>query len=193
MEEESKTGEIKESSKSGHESPPTAKSSKPKNPTRTVKTKVAEVEIHVFRRGKGPIDVCKSSLGGWDQNQLEVSEILENYGFKSIFAFNPESGRGVPIRFNPRNGRSMLPYTDGSVIFIDGEPKDSSVKPITKILVGIAVMTLLMAILFKETPEWMKRFNIIGGNIPPWVLACAVIVFTQLRKRIRNILRRYGW
>ncbi|KAL7262745.1 hypothetical protein ACSBR1_000999 [Camellia fascicularis] len=91
--------------------------------TRTVRTKVPEVEVHLYRRGKGPIDVFKSGLGGWDQNQLEIGDILDKYGFKSVFAFNPQTGRGAPIRFNPRNGRSVLPYNDGSVIFIDGEPK----------------------------------------------------------------------
>ncbi|THG18258.1 hypothetical protein TEA_017202 [Camellia sinensis var. sinensis] len=94
--------------------------------TRTVRTKVPEVEVHLYRRGKGPIDVFKSGLGGWDQNQLEIGDILDKYGFKSVFAFNPQTGRGAPIRFNPRNGRSVLPYNDGSVIFIDGEPKPLS-------------------------------------------------------------------
>lgn len=98
----------------------------PPDPTpakRVVRTKVPEVEIHLFRQGKGPADVFKASLGGWDQDQLEVRDILDKHGLKSIFAFNPGSGRGAPIRFNPRNGRSMLPYKDGAVIYIDGEPK----------------------------------------------------------------------
>ena len=90
---------------------------------RNVKTKVPEVEIRLYQRGKGPIDVFKSRLGGWDQDQLEVREILEKYGLKSIYAFNTRSGRGVPIRFHPRNGRSILGYKDGSVVHIDGEPK----------------------------------------------------------------------
>lgn len=91
--------------------------------SRTVQTKVPEVEIHLFRRGKGPIDVFKTNLGGWEQDQLEVRDILDKYGFKSIYAFNPGTGRGISIRFNSRNGRSMLPYKNGSVICIDGEPK----------------------------------------------------------------------
>lgn len=92
------------------------------NPT-TVKARVPEVEIRLYRQGKGPIDVFKSSLGGWDQNQLEVRDILDKYGLKSIYAFSPQSGRGVPIRFHPRNGRSILGYKDGSVVHIDGEPQ----------------------------------------------------------------------
>ncbi|KAI3762045.1 hypothetical protein L1987_52468 [Smallanthus sonchifolius] len=91
--------------------------------SKSVRTKVPEVEVHLFRCGEGPIDTFKSSLGGWDQDQLEVRDILDKYGFKSVYAFNTQSGRGVPIRFNPKNGRSILPYKDGSVIFIDGEPK----------------------------------------------------------------------
>lgn len=90
--------------------------------SKTETTKVPEVEIHLYRCGKGPIDVFKSNLGGYEQDQLEVRSILEKYGLKSIFAFNVETGRSVPIRFH-RNGRSVLPYRDGAVIYIDGEPQ----------------------------------------------------------------------
>lgn len=112
MDEDNKIGEIEE----------TGPNSSPDSHPR-VKTKVPEVEVRLYRQGKGPIESFKSSLGGWDQNQLEVRDILDKYGFKSLYAFNPQSGRGVPIRFNPRNGRSMLPYRDGSEVHIDGEPK----------------------------------------------------------------------
>lgn len=88
-----------------------------------VRTKVPEVEIHLYRQGKGPIAIFKSTLGGWDQDQIEVRDILDKYGLKSIYAFKPQSGRGVPIRFNPRNGRSVLNYRDGGVVYIDGEPQ----------------------------------------------------------------------
>ncbi|OMO98763.1 hypothetical protein COLO4_13722 [Corchorus olitorius] len=160
---------------------------------RTVKTKVPEVEIRLYRRGKGPIDVFQSRLGGWEQDQLEVREILEKYGFKSIYAFNTQSGRGVPIRFHPRNGRSILGYKDGSVVHVDGEPKDSLIKPITKILVGIALITLLIALVMKDTPAWIKKLNISVGDFPPWVLACVVIVFTRMRKRTKDLLKKVGW
>lgn len=91
--------------------------------SRTAAAKVPEVEIHLYKCGKGPIDVFKSNLGGYEQDQLEVRSILDKYGLKSIFAFNVEKGRAVPIRFHPRNGRSVLPYRDGAVIYIDGEPQ----------------------------------------------------------------------
>ena len=110
-------GEIEEE----EETEPISDASAP-NP-KSVRTKVPEVEVHLYRTGKGPIDVFKSSLGGWGQDELEVRTILDKYGFKSLFAFSTQAGRGVPIRFNPRNGRSMLPYRDGSVIYVDGEPK----------------------------------------------------------------------
>ncbi|KAJ8770293.1 hypothetical protein K2173_013009 [Erythroxylum novogranatense] len=159
---------------------------------RTTRTKPREVEVHLYRQGKGPIDVFKSSLGGWDQDQLEVRNILEKYAFKSIFAFNPGSGRGVPIQFNRRNGRSMLGYRDGSIIYIDGEPRDSLIKPVTKIILGVAVITLLLTFILKEPPEWIKSTNIFA-TFPPWVLACVVIVFTRMRKRTQDFLKKYGW
>nr|GLL39509.1 uncharacterized protein LOC109151308 [Ipomoea trifida] len=160
------------------------------NPDPRVGAKVPEVEIHLYRQGKGPIEVAKWSLGGWEQDQLEVRDILDKHGFKSIYAFNPDSGRGVPIRFNPRNGRSILTYTDGSVIHVDGEPKDSLIQPITRILVGVAAITILIVVVMKETPEWAKKLNFSGGRIPPWILACVVIVFTRMRKRTKDFLEK---
>ncbi|OIW06577.1 hypothetical protein TanjilG_03971 [Lupinus angustifolius] len=91
---------------------------------KNVGNKVPEVEIQLYHQGRGPISVFKSKLGGWEQDQLQVHDILQLHALKSIYAFNPGSGRGVPIRFNPRNGRSILTYRDGAVVYVDGEPKE---------------------------------------------------------------------
>ncbi|CAN6932678.1 unnamed protein product [Brassica oleracea] len=159
---------------------------------RNAAAKVPEVEIHLYRCGKGPVDVFKSNLGGWEQDQLEVRSILEKYGLKSIFAFNVEKGRAVPIRLNPRNGRSVLTYRDGAVVFIDGEPQDSLLKPITRIVLGVAIVMLLITFLLKDPPAWIKN-TISMGNFPPWVLACIVIVITRARKRTRDFFKKCGW
>ncbi|WOL00341.1 hypothetical protein Cni_G09054 [Canna indica] len=45
------------------------------------KNKMPEVEVHLFRMGRGPIDVFRLKLGGWDQDRLEVQDILDKYGF----------------------------------------------------------------------------------------------------------------
>ncbi|PKA57316.1 hypothetical protein AXF42_Ash002620 [Apostasia shenzhenica] len=158
---------------------------------RTVRTKVPELEIQLYRCGKGPIATFRSSLGGWDQDRLEVLDILEKYGLKALYAYNPSSGRGVPIRFNSKNGRSMLSYTDGSTIVLDGEPKDPLVKPITKFLVGVVLVALAIFFFGKEAPDWLKNSNFSTGMFPPWVLACAVIVFVRLRKRTKGLLKKY--
>ncbi|KAM0062694.1 hypothetical protein Hdeb2414_s0003g00082751 [Helianthus debilis subsp. tardiflorus] len=186
--EETEESTVTTTSKQEESQPLLNSSSESKPRSKSVRTKVPEVEVHLFRSGEGPIDTFKSPLGGWDQDQLEVRDILEKYGFKSVYAFNTQSGRGVPIRFNPKNGRSILPYKDGSVILIDGEPKDSLIKPITRILVGVAALTALIILVMKETPGWAKKLNFTGVNFnaPPWVLACVVIVFTRLRKRTRD-------
>ncbi|GKA39644.1 sphinganine C4-monooxygenase 1-like protein, partial [Tanacetum coccineum] len=107
---------------------------------------------------------------GWERDQLEVGDILDKYGLKSLYAFNKsEKTRGVPIRFHPKNGRSVLTYNDGSVVSLDGDPKDSLIKPITRILVGVAVLTALIVLVMKETPEWAKKLNITGidFSVPP--------------------------
>ncbi|KAL2242293.1 UNVERIFIED_CONTAM: hypothetical protein Sindi_0347300 [Sesamum indicum] len=191
MANDNRVGEIEEEEEAA---PLLSKSPEPdpvQQRARTVKTKVPEVEVHVYKQGKGPIDVIKMALGGWDQDQLEVREILEKYGFKSVYALTPGSGRGVPIRFNPRNGRSLLTYRDGAVVYLDGEPKDSLLQPVTKILLGVAVITVMIVLVMKETPNWAKKLNFSGGRIPPWVLACAVIVFTRLRKRTKSFLEKH--
>lgn len=185
-------GEIEEATQEDTTTNPDAEESSPLLPkTRSVQTKVPEIEVHIYRQGKGPIAVFKTALGGWEQDQIELGLILDNYAFKSVFAFNPDSGRGAPIRFHPGNRRSLLPYTDGSVIFIDGEPKDSLLKPITKILLGVAVITFMIVFVMKEAPEWMQKLNLSGGRIPPWILACVVIVFTRWRKRTRDFLEKW--
>lgn len=183
-------GEIQESTENPTQE--SADAAPPKQAAKTVTAKVPEVEIHLYRQGKGPIAVFKSNLGGWEQDQLEIREILEKYGFKSVFAFNPASGRGVPIRFQ-RNGRSILSYKDGSEIYMDGEPKDSMIMPVTKIMLGVAITTILITLVVRDTPNWLQKFNVFGGNFPPWVLACMVIVFTRMRKRTKDFLNKLGW
>ncbi|CAJ1953245.1 unnamed protein product [Sphenostylis stenocarpa] len=159
-----------------------------------VRTKVPEAEIHLYRQGKGPIAVFKSALGGWEQDQLEVRDILDKHGLKSVFAFNPRAGgRGVPVRFHPRNGRSVLTYRDGAVVYLDGEPKDSLIKPVTRILLGVALITFMITLVSKDTPDWLKNLNFSSVNFPPWILACVVIVFTRMRKRTKDFLNKRGW
>ncbi|XP_020553718.1 uncharacterized protein LOC105173478 [Sesamum indicum] len=179
MAKDNRVGEIEEEEEEA--APLLSKSPEPEA-ARTIKTKVPEAEVQVYKQGKSPIDVIKMAVSGWDQDQLEVREILEKYGFKSVYALTPGSGRGVPIRFNPRNGRSLLTDRDGAVVYLDGEPKDSLLQPITKILLGVAVITVMIVLVMKETPSWAEKLNFSGGRIPPWVLACAVIVFTRSRK-----------
>ncbi|KAG6408499.1 hypothetical protein SASPL_131512 [Salvia splendens] len=165
---------------------------------RSVTTSVPEAEVHIYNRGKGPIDIIKVSLGGWDQDQLEIREILDKYGFKSVYAFTPGSGRGVPIRFNPRNGRSMLTYRDGARVYIDGEPKVLECYLLGLIAqahhqnnISVAMITVIIVFAMKETPAWAKNLQSSVGPIPPWVLACVVIVFTRMQKRTKNFFQKY--
>ncbi|KAK1367133.1 putative WD repeat-containing protein-like [Heracleum sosnowskyi] len=192
-------GEIEESTSpttgndNSDESSPLLSSLNAESKTLSTQKKVPEVEINLLRRGRGPIAVFKSRLGGFEQDQLDVREILEKYNFKSIHAFNSITGRGAPIRFYPRSGLSLIPYTDGAVIAVDGEPKDSVINPITRIVVGVAVMMLLIVFVMKETPHWAQNLNFSGGYFPPWALALVIVVFTRLRKRTKDFLLKRGW
>ncbi|KAK1282060.1 hypothetical protein QJS10_CPB22g00888 [Acorus calamus] len=114
---------IESSSDSSDDSPNPIPIPIPNPSARSADAKPPEVEVHLYRCGKGPVEVFKCPLGGWGQDQLEVQDILDKHGLKSIYAFNPASGRAAPIRFNGRNGRSLLTYRDGAVICVDGQPK----------------------------------------------------------------------
>ncbi|KAH1059230.1 hypothetical protein GmHk_02G003665 [Glycine max] len=70
---------------------------------------------------------------------------------------------------------------------------DSLVKPVTRILVGVALITFMITLVSRDTPDWLKKLNFSGVNFPPWILACVVIVFTRTRKRTRDFLKKRGW
>ncbi|XP_058764068.1 uncharacterized protein LOC131637493 [Vicia villosa] len=157
---------------------------------------VNQVEIHLFRQGQGPIAVFKSELAGCEQNRLDVRRILHQHSLKSIFAFNPRSGRAAPIRFNPKTGNSALPYRNGAVLYIDSEPKESLLKPLSRILIGVALITIMIMLVSGEiavsTPEWVQKLNVSGVNFPPLIVACVVVVFSRMRHRTRRFLKRLG-
>ncbi|XP_020097213.1 uncharacterized protein LOC109716284 [Ananas comosus] len=142
------------------------------------------VEVHLFRRGRGPVGVFRSRLGGAAGDRLDVRGILAEHGLRSLFAFQAPSHRGFPIRFAPADGRSRLPFRPGSVVFLDGDPKDSLAKPIAAIGLGVAVPALLIALMVKGVPEALKRSRSVGGGLfPPWILACMLVLYVRSRRR----------
>ncbi|CAI8604289.1 unnamed protein product [Vicia faba] len=158
---------------------------------------VKKVEIHLFRQGEGPIAVFQSELGGLEQNRLNIRQILQKHSLKSIFAFNPRSGRAAPIRFDPKTGNSALPYRNGAVLYIDSEPKESFLKPLSRILIGVALITIMIMLVtgdiaVNSTPEWVQKLNVSGVNFPPLIVACVVVVFSRMRHRTRRFLKRLG-
>uniref|UniRef100_A0A0A9GT45 Uncharacterized protein n=1 Tax=Arundo donax TaxID=35708 RepID=A0A0A9GT45_ARUDO len=62
-------------------------------------------------------------------------------------------------------------------------------------MVSVAAMTLVAAVLLKEAkmPEWLQASKLSTLNFPPWVLACIVIVFMRLRKRTKDVMKKFGW
>ncbi|KAH9302714.1 hypothetical protein KI387_014297, partial [Taxus chinensis] len=150
---------------------------------------VPEAEVHLYVKGQGPINVFKCPLGGWDQDKLDLIQIMDDYGLKTLYAFSTRSGRGAPLRFNHRNGLSMLAYT-GKQVCIDGDPKDSLLKPITKILLVFALVTFLIAIAIREKPpQWVHNIQVLGGGSLAWTIAIVVFVYSRLRKKLQNVLK----
>lgn len=154
-------------------------------------TTIPEVEVSLYVRGEGPIHVFKTPLGGWDQDRLDLQQIMDDYGLKDLYAYSARSGRGLRLRLNPRNGLSMLPYT-GNLVCLDGEPKDSWLKPISKILMLLALVTFLLVIILREPPQWVHKLKFIGGGSIPWTVTIIVIVSSRVRKKFKNLLRSYG-
>ncbi|EAZ10825.1 hypothetical protein OsJ_00662 [Oryza sativa Japonica Group] len=84
------------------------------------------VEVRLYRRGAGPVAVFRSALVGPRRDRLQVRAIQAEHGLRALFAFKPESSlRGIRIRPGPAAaaGCSAVPFRDGAVIALDGEPK----------------------------------------------------------------------
>lgn len=62
-------------------------------------------------------------------------------------------------------------------------------------VIGVAAMTVVAAVLLKEAkmPEWLQASKLGNVSFPPWVLACIVIVFMRLRKRTKDVMKKFGW
>ncbi|KAJ4765943.1 Eukaryotic translation initiation factor 3 subunit C [Rhynchospora pubera] len=144
------------------------------------------IEVHLYRHGKGPISIFRSSLVGPGLDRLNVRSILSKYGLRSLFAFKPPSERGFRIRFDKANGLSVLRYKPGSVVFFDSEPKGSLIRTISLIFMGLAIPSILIMVLMNELPYQFKSTTLIGSFVPPWLLAFGVILYSRLRKKPRT-------
>jgi hypothetical protein len=97
----------------------------PLESTATARQRVPSVEVHLYRRGAGPVAIFRSDLAGPRRDRLDVRRIQASHGLRALFAFRPEGsrrGRGLRIRCDPAAGYSALPFRDGAAIALDGEP-----------------------------------------------------------------------
>lgn len=97
----------------------------PLESTATARQHVPSVEVHLYRRGAGPVAIFRSDLAGHRRDRLDVRRIQASHGLRALFAFRPEGsrrGRGLRIRCDPAAGYSALPFRDGAAIALDGEP-----------------------------------------------------------------------
>jgi hypothetical protein len=82
------------------------------------------VEVRLYRRGADPVALFRSRLAGPRRDRLDVRRIQTEHGLRALFAFKPgDSRRGLLIRPDPVAGYSALPFRNGAVIVLDGEPK----------------------------------------------------------------------
>eukprot|EP00252_Welwitschia_mirabilis_P010723 TRINITY_DN24161_c0_g1_i1.p1 TRINITY_DN24161_c0_g1~~TRINITY_DN24161_c0_g1_i1.p1 ORF type:complete len:177 (-),score=21.71 TRINITY_DN24161_c0_g1_i1:318-848(-) len=149
-----------------------------------------EIEVELYVKGKGPIHVFRTPLVGWDQDRIDLLHIMEEHGFKALYAFNPNSGRGLRLRFNPRNGLSLLPY-HARAVRIDGEPKDSLLMPISRVLLLLAFLTLALSMILRDPPEWVQKLKFLQGDSFPWTWVTFVVVLIRLRKRFWGLLWKF--
>ncbi|KAJ3694128.1 hypothetical protein LUZ60_009608 [Juncus effusus] len=150
------------------------------------------VEVHLYRRGKGPTTIFRSGLVGPGSDRLDVRSILTKYGLRSLFAFKPPAGRGFKIRFDQSSGWSTLPYKAGSVVCFDSEVKGSLIKPMAIILIGVTVPVIAVLVLMKELPYQyqIRPKSLVGSLFPPWLLAFGVIIYTRMRRQPRVAISR---
>ncbi|XP_040383735.1 uncharacterized protein LOC121055363 [Oryza brachyantha] len=145
------------------------------------------VEVRLFRRGAGPVAVFRSPLVGPRRDRLQVRAIQAEHGLRALFAFKPEAPlRGLRIRPDPATGGcSAVPFRDGAVIALDGEPKVSWTKPTSVIVAGLLVPAAMVAVALKGVPEPLLSSRVVNAVFAPWILASAVIIFARVRTRPR--------
>ncbi|EAY72815.1 hypothetical protein OsI_00682 [Oryza sativa Indica Group] len=146
------------------------------------------VEVRLYRRGAGPVAVFRSALVGPRRDRLQVRAIQAEHGLRALFAFKPESSlRGLRIRSGPAAaaGCSAVPFRDGAVIALDGEPKGSWTKPAAVIVAGVLVPAVMVAVAVKGVPEPLRSSRVVNAVFPPWILASAVIIYARVRTRPR--------
>uniref|UniRef100_A0A0E0JEZ8 Uncharacterized protein n=1 Tax=Oryza punctata TaxID=4537 RepID=A0A0E0JEZ8_ORYPU len=146
------------------------------------------VEVWLYRRGAGPVTVFRSALVGPRRDRLQVRAIQAEHGLRALFAFKPESSlRGLRIRPCPvaGGGCSAVPFRDGAVIALDGEPKGSWTKPAAVIVAGVLVPAVMVAVAMKGVPEPLRSSRVVNAVFPPWILASAVIIYARVRTRPR--------
>ncbi|XP_062208359.1 uncharacterized protein LOC133909825 [Phragmites australis] len=144
------------------------------------------VEVRLYRRGAGPVAVFRSGLAGPRRDRLDVRRIQAEHELRALFAFKAEgSRRGLRIRPDPAAGYSALPFRDGAVIALDGEPKESWTKPVSMIVAGLLVPAVMALIAVKGVPEPLRSSKVVNGVFTPWILVSAVIIFARVRTRPR--------
>ncbi|KAJ7516295.1 hypothetical protein O6H91_22G051800 [Diphasiastrum complanatum] len=151
---------------------------------------MSEVDVELYIQGRGPQHTFKASLEGWDQNRLDLEQIMNEYRLKAVYAFSIGSGRGQRLMYNPRNGLSVVPYSGkpGSLIRLDGDPKGSLMVPILKIsLAAFLISILTMAFALKEPPKFFSKLQVLAGGGGMIWLVCLVTMFvTQLTRHNRQ-------
>ncbi|XP_078164492.1 uncharacterized protein LOC144559348 [Carex rostrata] len=155
------------------------------NPSSSNQISDTSVEVHLYRRGRGPIAIFQSTLVGPGLDRLDVRSIMSQHGLRSLFAFKPPSKRGFRIRFDLVNGQSVHRYKPESILFFDSEPKGSLIRPISIIFMGVAILCIMIAVLRKEFPYQLNSKTLFGSFVPPWLLAFGVILYTRMRKTTR--------
>ncbi|XP_066316995.1 uncharacterized protein [Miscanthus floridulus] len=157
-------------------------------PTATARQRVPFVEVRLYRRGAGPVAIFRSDLSGPGRDRLDVRRIQASQGLRALFAFRPEGprrGRGLRIRCDPAAGYSALPFRDGAVIALDGEPRESWTKPVSVIVAGLLVAAVMAAVAVNGVPEPLRSSRLVNGMFPPWILVSVVIIFARARTRPR--------
>ncbi|NP_001144412.1 uncharacterized protein LOC100277349 [Zea mays] len=160
----------------------------PLESTATARQRVPSVEVHLYRRGAGPVAIFRSDLAGPRRDRLDVRRIQASHGLRALFAFRPEGsrrGRGLRIRCDPAAGYSALPFRDGAAIALDGEPGESWTKPVSVIVAGLLVLAVMAAVAANGVPEPLRSSRLANGIFAPWILFSAVIIFARARTRPR--------
>eukprot|EP00850_Spirogloea_muscicola_P019655 SM000195S05302 [mRNA] locus=s195:220353:221023:- [translate_table: standard] len=107
---------------------------------------------------------------------------MAKYRLARLYAFSAQSGRGMELRPDPRNGLSRTTYSGapGTVVQLDADPKvklNSNVPLLYRVAKVALPMAIVAGIIWLCRPlDWQHRLQAFSEQNPGWPLMLVALL-----------------